>query len=110
MTMTRPCVKKPCRECPFRRESLPGYLGADTPEGFIATTMADVPMPCHLTVDYESDDWEEQAAEAPLCAGALIMFSNMAKLSRDRNRPRLPADRENVFTFPHEFLKHHTSK
>lgn len=95
-----------CKECPFKKTSLPGYLGNDTPDGFLATTMADTPMPCHMQVDYERDDWREQASKAALCAGALHMFANMCKLSRDSTRPRLPKSDE-VFTFPSDFLKHH---
>jgi hypothetical protein len=99
--------KKPCKECPFRRKSAPGWLGRDTPEGFITTAMADHPMPCHLEVDYEQKDWRTQAASAPLCAGALIFFANTCKLSRDPERPRLKPDRANVFNNPREFIEHH---
>jgi len=42
----------PCKECPFRRRSLPGYVGASTPTEFISTTQADVAMPCHMSVDW----------------------------------------------------------
>ena len=45
-------LDKPCKECPFRKKSAPGWLGSSTPEGFMATTLSDVEMPCHLTVDY----------------------------------------------------------
>ncbi len=99
--------KKPCRECPFRKESLPGYLGADNPEDFLATTLDDFPMPCHLTVDYEEDGWESLVG-ASYCAGALSFFRNMCKMSRDRKRPQGEKD-ETVFSRPDEFLKHHKS-
>lgn len=102
--------KQPCRECPFRRNSLPGYLGEDTPEGFMATTLADVPMPCHLTIDYEEDDWDgDQMEEASYCAGALNFFRNMCKSSRDRRRPQGEKD-PTVFSRPQEFLDHHKEK
>jgi len=108
--MKAPC-KKPCGECPFRRKSIPGWLGADNAAGFMATTMADHPMPCHSTVDYERADWNDDLfsaeTEARYCAGALIFFANIGKLSRDRNRPRLPADPKNVFKTPAEFIAHH---
>ncbi len=100
-------LKEPCRECPFRRESAPGWLGADTPENFIETTLADYEMPCHQTVNYEDPGWFTELDKAQACAGSLIFFSNICKRSRDPKRPRLPADRTNVFTNPFEFLKHH---
>lgn len=99
--------KTPCRECPWRKASAPGWLGADTPEGFVATSEAEVRMPCHLHVDYESDDWEEQAADAPQCAGRAIHFANRCKMPRNPELLKLPPDRENVFTFPAEFIEHH---
>ncbi|HEY1088434.1 MAG TPA: hypothetical protein VGE37_12090, partial [Archangium sp.] len=40
-------------------------------------------------------------------SGAIIMFANQCKQSRDRNRPELPQDRAKVFTHVGEFLAHH---
>lgn len=102
-----PQHSKPCRECPFRRKSMPGYVGMDTPDGFLATTMADHRMPCHLKVDYESETWESDQHAAPECAGAATFFANLCKRSRDPNRMRIPADCVNVFARPEEFLAHH---
>ena len=99
---------RPCRECPFRRESLPGYLGADNPRHFVALAMSDEQMPCHLTVDYESDDWREQAEqEGTQCSGRAIFLANQFKLTRNREVGRLPRDVVSVFQWPHEFLAHH---
>lgn len=103
-------LKSPCDQCPFRRKSIPGWLGADTPENFIETTMADYPMPCHSTVDYEDPGWFENLDEAQACAGALVFFANLCKLSRDPKRPKLPADHEWVFSRPEEFLEHHNGR
>ncbi len=108
----KPPTPKPCDRCPFRRKSLPGYLGASTPLDFINTTMGDVPMPCHSTVDYEEPDWEDQCTpdgSARHCAGAAIFFANQSKLSRDRARVRLSADRVGVFSNRIEFLDYHQS-
>lgn len=98
---------KPCGECPFRRNTAAGYLGADSPVHFIATTLADTRMPCHMKVDYEAPDWELQALKAPVCAGAGIFFANKCKMSRDPNRPRFKADHKLVFSNEREFLEHH---
>lgn len=77
----------------------------------MATTLADTPMPCHATVDYE-DDWRLQiaAGEAELCAGARIFYANICKRSRDPDAVPLPADRATVFARPDEFLAHHTKR
>ena len=100
-------LKEPCRDCPFRRKSVPGWLGADTPENFIETTLADYEMPCHLTVNYEDPAWFQDLSAAQACAGASIFFANICKLSRDPKRLKLPPDTEKVFASKTEFLTHH---
>lgn len=100
-------MKKPCRECPFRKTSLPGWLGRATPEGFIDTVMADHRMPCHLEVDYEDPEWKAQAAVAPECAGAADFFANICKVSRDRKRTPGKRNAE-VFDSPRAFVEYHS--
>ena len=100
-------LKEVCKACPFRRASLPGYLGADNVEGFMESTMADHEMPCHLTVDYTDPGWFEKLDDAQACAGAAIFFRNICKESRDPSRLRLPADRDEVFSNRAEFMEHH---
>ncbi len=101
---------RPCKECPFKRTSMPGYLGASTTQEFFDTTMADAAMPCHTTVDYDNPDWREKLSDAKFCSGALIFFRNICKLSRDPKRPRLDVNRELVFGTPLEFLSHHADR
>lgn len=103
-------LKKPCVRCPFLRTSLSGYTGDSTPDAFIATTMSDQAMPCHLTVDYEDPFWEETYEEdASYCRGALNLFANTCKLSRDPKRPSGTKDPD-VFSNSIEFLQHHTKR
>lgn len=100
---------KPCAQCPMRRKSLPGYLGADEPEHFIAMMHSDTPMPCHLAVDYADPDWQDTLDEVPQCSGQGIYLSNVCKRPRPgENAARtLPADPEHVFASRQEFLDHH---
>lgn len=105
----KPQHKKPCRECPWRRNSLPGYLGASNPLEFLQTSEAETRMPCHLTVDYDDPEWERKQNHAPQCAGRAIHFKNRCKNPRNRGLlTEVEADREGVFTFPQEFIDHHT--
>jgi hypothetical protein len=102
---------KPCKECPFRRASAAGWLGSATPEEFIASTLAEYDMPCHLAIDYEAKDWPDQVEAGPRCAGSLIFLKNVCHLPR---RPALrkateavEADRGAVFANRQEFLDYH---
>ncbi len=111
----------PCRECPFRKKAAPGWLGAATPEEFIDTTLADGLMPCHLTVDYEKKDWQDEMVEMESsvqhCAGARIFYKNMCKVSRlpliryleEHGAVRAVQRSADVFLNRAEFLAHHTS-
>lgn len=101
---------QPCQACPFRRQSLPGWLGNSSSEEFMQQTLADLAMPCHKTIDYEDADWSIKWADketGKLCAGALIFFANICKRSRDPARPAVAADRSLVFSSAAEFVAHH---
>lgn len=108
----KPPKKTPCAECPMRRVSAPGWLGAAEPEAFIDSMHNDQPMPCHLAVDYEDPQWMEKLARVPQCSGQAIYLSNVCLLPRPgaNNARTLPADRVRVFASRAEFLAHHTSR
>jgi hypothetical protein len=110
----KPPPKKPCAECPFKRTSMRGYLGADDVEHFYDRFKHDQVMECHLTVDYDREDktYLEQIAdgEVSYCAGALIMMANQLKRTRDPDRPIMEPDRDNVFTWEKEFTEHHDTE
>lgn len=104
--------KKPCKACPFRREALPGFLGASSPERFIATSLNDDPMPCHTTMDYDDPEWKSKFESGEMgreCAGNATFFANLCKRSRDPRRLVVKPDRERVFTDPRDFITHHRS-
>jgi hypothetical protein len=104
-------LRRPCRECPFKRKSTRGYLGADYPEHFLEQTLRGADMPCHMEIDYGDPDWAEtQEPTAPMCRGALEFQNNWMSLSRN---PKVAAAQHqcgtnpNVFDSPEEFLIHH---
>ena len=104
-----PCKKQhstPCRECPFKRDSAPGWLGASEPGEFLALADSDNRAPCHMHVNYDKPDWERQAAVAPQCVGRAVFMANRCKLPA----PGLLKAKSNpdaVFVRPHEFVAHH---
>ena len=104
-----PC-EKPCGECPFRRASMPGWLGSNAPADFIVAITTEQPLPCHSSIDYDDPEWRDKFMAGNvgrLCAGALIMSANMCKRPRDPKFPQRPADRELVFANHLEFMAHH---
>jgi hypothetical protein len=114
--MSREVCKVLCRECPFRRASAPGYLGASSgdPWDFLESfAHGEAALPCHLQVNWDRADAQDQAACAKVCRGSLVMLKNECKLPRD---PELVAlmrsiepDRETVFAHRNEFMLHHNN-
>ncbi len=85
---------KPCRDCPWRRVAVEGWLGPMTGPEWIAFVQSDAQIDCHTLLGAQ-------------CAGAAIFRANIGKLPRDRVALRLPRDRERVFASPTEFLDYH---
>ena len=104
---------KPCKDCPFRKDSMRGWLGAyDSAERFITVHYRqDTPNACHMLVDYNEDDWKDQLPTATSCAGQQVMYLNGFKQPRDwRLDPEMEEDREGVFTTPAEFVEYHSKE
>lgn len=110
MTAYRPPTPKPCSDCPFRRASMPGWLGAGSPESFLDCLQRDEPLPCHQTIDYDDPRWLEKwnaQQGGSMCGGALIFLANKLQHPRTRGFPTLPSDRVTVFSDSLEFVRHH---
>ena len=96
-----------CAGCPWKKDSAQGWLGSMPPVEFVGCIQAEIPLPCHLEVDYDDPDWENQ--EVNHCVGALIATRKLCKLPRD------PVHAEAVSNVPMvdilhpmtEFTQHH---
>lgn len=86
---------KPCGDCPWTRKALPGWLGGETPQQWVATAHSDAHIECHTLLGAQ-------------CAGAAIYRANVCKSPRDSTTLRLPSDRGIVFALPSEFVEYHT--
>lgn len=91
----------PCSDCPWRRDSLPGWLGEMSADEWWALAHGEGQADCHTQVQANGEGWA--------CAGLAIYRANVCKAPRDPNAFRLPADRVKVFGFG-EFKKHHEGK
>lgn len=87
----------PCSDCPFRRDSLPGWLGGKPAENFIRMAIGEVIYPCHVNLGQQ-------------CAGMTVFRANICKDPRNPDALRLPKDKTTVFAWPTEFLDHHKEK
>lgn len=107
-TLTRPCA-----HCPFRRASVPGWLGPWGSEQLLHA-LGREPFPCHCTVPLDrKTTYDDPALQA--CAGAAIFLNNKREKSRDpvtlryqnKLRSMTLAVRALVFGSAKEFRSHH---
>lgn len=91
--------KAPCSDCPWRRDSLPGWTGDMTADEWLQAAHGEANIQCHTRKAAHGQHWQ--------CAGVATYRANVCKTPRDRYIMTLPADRENVFATPAEFQKHH---
>ena len=90
----------PCSDCPFRRDSIPGWLGTLTVDDWVELAHGEGSADCHTTK-------QKKDGKGWACAGLAIYRANVAKAPRDPNAMRLKPDTTLVFSFG-EFRKHHS--
>jgi len=91
----------PCSDCPWRRDSVKGWLGEMSAQEWRDLAHGEGSADCHALTQPNGDAWQ--------CAGLAIYRANVCKSVRDPKALRLPADRVKVFSFG-EFVKHHEEK
>lgn len=98
--------KTPCKECPFTKKSLPGYLGGFTIEATLESVFSESSFKCHLT--REVKDKKE-------CAGRMLFVSKLGKVFRDEQLEKIrkaiqnstsEETKNNILSYA-EFKKHH---
>jgi hypothetical protein len=110
MTGMKTTLRTPCDKCPFRRDSLRGWLGPWDVEGLL-WHLGRGTFACHKTI--VRDDQPED--ELTSCAGAAIFLNNKHERSRhwkmaehQDNVERVPRElRDQVFKWGDEFRAHH---
>ena len=102
----RPVAKEPCNECPFRRNSVPGWLGGASVEEYIRGAHNEANTPCHVGPGFRSGD----PARMRPCSG-MAHFRN-AVCKTPRSGPAADAvmavgTSPDVFSSDAEFRAHH---
>lgn len=104
-------LNKPCKECPFRRNSVPGWLGPWDPDELLLV-IGRAAFPCHMTVKPGHNHDEDQPG-LESCAGMAIFLNNKIERSRNSDNAyhqgllRGSSHAGNVFRTSSEFLDHH---
>lgn len=111
-------LRPPCRECPFLKKSLRGWLGPDTPEKVWAKVHSDGPYgyPCHMDTEQAiadgSDLMDPNSVEQ--CVGAILHAKKTGKRYSDKfkeaAREALSAILGTDGVLGIEFIKHHADE
>jgi len=107
------CIKtKPCNDCPFRRVSLPGWIGNwDKPEDLLTQSESEVGLPCHTSYNNEKRTLADAIKSAHVCVGSLQSANNSCKLYRNKalaGFAKKVGKNSDVLT-AWEFVEHHNS-
>lgn len=101
-------LRKPCGECPFRKEHPPGWLGPWESAGHVIVAAEFHTFPCHRTIksDRKTDDTEDME----VCAGSARFMANKLVLPRDADMAQsraLVGKGDDVFASSQEMIDHH---
>jgi hypothetical protein len=103
--------KEPCPKCPFRRTSIPGWLGGHDATEIVQVILRDGAWPCHQTHTGMSFEEARNHPKVQHCGGAAAFAANMFKTSRDPQvgaHQREVGRRADVFDWPKEFVDYHS--
>jgi hypothetical protein len=75
-------LKRPCKNCPFRSDIEPFITPGRAVEIAESIVRGDSFFPCHKTIDYSTEECDENGTPLPyklqqennFCAGALILY------------------------------------
>lgn len=98
-----PVTASPCSDCPWRINSLPGWLGPLDATEWIGLVLSDAPIACHQTI-VKSGEWTPGVRQ---CAGAADFRANICKVPRDHNVAG-GSPNDAVLMDVQAFLEHHT--
>jgi hypothetical protein len=109
-------LTKPCKDCPFRKDTLKGWLGRAAERIASDITTENKTFPCHKTTGVETG-FPGRPEDDSQCAGALLMLQQASQLN-DNWRFRLAQGLElldmsklktniPVFDSPQAFINHH---
>lgn len=97
--------RKPCDECPFRRDIEPGFLGGSPAGVYVGRTLGPFILNCHKAPGYRLNPRDPNGLQ---CAGGAIFRANIGVAEIMPGAIlTLEPDAEIVFTSAAEFLAHH---
>ena len=99
--------KKPCKQCPWLKDSPQGFLGGNDPVVYTDIVMLNQVPACHMR------DRGEESDETAMCAGALATAANACILPFKRAEAaakRAVGQNSKCFKHPRDFYLYHAEE
>jgi hypothetical protein len=99
-----PNIKKPCANCPFRKDSLKGWIGEDRMTDILESDS----FVCHKTVNHDLD--KDMDNDRKQCAGFMLLKdeeSTFVRLAKVLQIGTGLTGRELVFDNKQDCINHH---
>ena len=98
--------KTPCADCPWRTDSLQGYLGGHSPEFYTDAVMNNEAPACH------NRDHGPESDDTAFCAGALSTMANGCvsawnATGEGEEARKEVGRRDDTFSHPAKFYEYH---
>lgn len=111
--------KNPCPECPFRKNSAPGWLGPHTATELHQYVMAEGHFACHMTIPANETNVTVLSEVTTRCQGSVLYMGKNCKSPQDKilaeqlnitkSDPEYRNRLENILNLC-EFHEHHSKK
>jgi hypothetical protein len=116
--------RKPCKECPFLKTSVAGWLGPDSAQEVTSRVHGEAEYPCHMDVDVSikrdgsfiqnghtcaHPDKVEQCVGAIICANKSFKRYRVPELAAHQDAVKGCPEEKDVMN-AWEFKKHHGDK
>jgi hypothetical protein len=104
-------LSQPCKECPLRRDAMPGYLGGYTPEMYIEVLHSPASIACHSSPGFHKGDIGRQRS----CTGVAAFRANVDHICQiggvtthaQNATDAIGKDTDKFFATDQEFIDHH---
>lgn len=83
---------KVCKECPFRKDSLRGWLGHHSIDEILDSIQWEIPFSCHMTRTDETTNEDIIEGRTPICRGFIASANKSCKMFGQN--PQFPQLRE----------------
>lgn len=100
-------MPKPCKDCPFRKDIEPGFLGGSPPETYVGQIQGPFHIPCHKGIDYSDEAWRQKAFEVTHCVGAASLRTSIGVAPLMPASLSLPEPCSESFDTLEAFYAHH---